>query len=76
MLPQPEAFAAQIRHALQDSREGLCDTVVSGRCSSFEQYKHIAGQIAGIDVALERITAELKRLAGPPIEQEKTDAAD
>lgn len=69
MLPQPEAFAAQIRHALQEKREARVDNLVSGRCSSFEQYRRVVGEITGIDEALTALTAELKRLAGPPIQE-------
>lgn len=44
-------FAEEVRKKLRDRMNNIADALAGGECQSFEAYKELAGQIAGLAYA-------------------------
>ena len=57
----PEVFVRRAKRLLSDNRQDLIHHLAEGRCETFEDYKHLTGQIRAyneIEALLEEAVAE------------------
>lgn len=54
---------AEMEKAIVERIEALKDDISLGSLSSFEEYRHVTGQIAGLREALECVDTARKRVA-------------
>lgn len=57
-------FAEEVHKGIRERMNDLADHIAGGGVESFEAYKHVTGEIAGLAYAETMLLAAVKRLEG------------